>query len=456
MQPPKYLVDLLIEILEWYKQLRFELDNLERYLDDCKKPNEVVSENFSNYDNIVSLIFRGVYFICDSTIDSLIQVCDKEAIEKCLNASGNHPIKHIPTSKVQSIEQGQLLLRALVTYESNLGINGVFVRCRFLLWERSALTMLKNIHSSLQPQLVSLKQAKDFLSIVENTYNQSQCQGLGHTSLVDSVYHKAYLPLKKYILQSEKLEEESHTNILSLEIHEFKKIATQELRDFVTNLKATRTKIKGNGLKIEDSLEERVNRCLRNLAWLLSVSSYEIIFVPSIDVTGLSSLLILCTKEDAATNGSDSNEHLSNSKQLTWQALNGLHDKMPKLDTEDSSSNPSGLDAMLRKVCSNLTKLKSAGDEWEAKVLSKLPLSSRGKRRRQQVLSSGVTKKADSNKANVTIKELKDLANNNVLHYVSAIPTKIQEIHISIASSLTILLLILFRFLLLYQRSLCH
>lgn len=446
MQPPKYLVDLFIETLEWYKQLRVELDNLEGFLDNCKKSNDVVSEKFSNYDKIVSMVLRGIDFINDSTIDSLIQVCDKQAIEKSLNVSGNHPIKHIPTSKVQSIEQGQLLLQALVTYESNLGIKGVFVRCQFLLWERSALTMLKNIHSCHQPQLVSLKQAKDFLHIVENTYNEIQCQGLGHTSLVDSVYRKAYLPLKDHILQSEKLEEESHTYILSLEIHEFKIISTQELTDFVTNLKATRTKIKCNVLKIDDSIEARVNRCLRNLVWILSLSSYETIFVPSIDVTGLSSLLISCTKEDPATNRSDSKEHLSNSKQLTWQTLNGLYDKMPKLDIEDGSSNPFGLDALLRKVCTNLTTLKSAGDEWEAKVLSKLPLSSRGKRRRQQVVSSGATKKVENNKADVTIKELKDLTNNNILHYVSIILTKIQEINISIASSLIVLLLILFRF----------
>jgi hypothetical protein len=434
MYPPRHLVDSWIETLEWYQKsssLLKELEDFHKNPVDAKNRSEFNILMPSSSDNLNSLILSGLDLLNEPTIDILLGIFDQVDTAKDLG-NVKTTTKHVSRAKLQSCAQGQLLLQGLMQYDRKLRNNGIIARCRFILWERSVIKFTMNIGSPHQESNVTLDEAialHDMVKTSSNTTFSSECN-----SLLGSIYEKAYVPLNNHIEVSEKIKKEANDILLSLNSLQQDSINPELLTDLLTQIEAIRVKIKASycGLRIDSSIEHSIKKRKRDVLWLLSASRHRLLFNPrALDFSQDSKPVSVSSSVNYTLTLPSPKSFL-----IPWQTLVSIHDKMPPKKLNAPTTNIEGLDNIINKVCINLTKLKTAGEEWDAKVQKKLPLSTRGLKRRRRVIPEIEGKTCEKDSCTTT-KELYDLSTHKILDYVSII-------HFGWVTSFTSLYLLIF------------
>ena len=407
MYPPRHLVDSWIEALDWYEKC-----------DACLKELE---SKTTDYDEIHSLILRGIDIIKEPSINMFLDVFNERDVEESLKVSGCCATKQLSRLKFESCSQGKQLLQQLIEYDRNLGKNSVITRCRSLLWKNYAVTLKRKICTMEDKCKVSTNEVKLLLSVVETPCNTTHL--LQGNTFLDSIYTSAYIPLKTCIEQTEEIEKELSSFLSSLSTLKFEIIASKDLENYIAHLKDMRTKMKNTKYTLKpdnfSSLEYRLNKNIKDLHWLLNASKHKILFQSNLDMMDVSGT---ASDNQSVNVVSDESTMTSKPPPLSWQTLTGMYDKMPKkknLGTDKQIEE--GLDAAIYKVCTNVTKLKTFGEEWETKVQNKLGISPRGFKRRRRTIPEIEGKKLNKN-IHITTIELEELINQKILSYVSVSP----------------------------------
>ena len=399
MHPPRHLVDSWIETLDWYEQACFEHQNLE-----ASYKNESKLFVFDESSTMPSIILHGMEIIEDSTVSQLLSTIEEASATKSMNVRDHqHSTKPISREKLVSCHHGHQLLQNLVEYDKKLGMKGIIIRSRFLLWEKTARKVLERINNPHQS--VYIDEAKALLHSVAFCWHDENYK-LSEVSHLESIRETVFVPLNKHVKESECLEKETQVLLHSLDLLDRKTVEQEDVISLINQLKHLRTKIKSAhvGICINVVMEDKVDKSLQHLTWFLSLSKYDMLYRSTIE-------LLPSIKGHTKLAMPDSY------KRINWHEFNVIYDKMPK-SMMYRSEKYDGLVDLLQKVRDNVTKLKVSGDTWETKIQSKLSISSRGFKRRRKTIPEIEGKILDES-IYTTMKELKDLVNHEVLQYVS-------------------------------------
>lgn len=405
MHPPRQLVNSWIELLKWYEDCGSALNTLESECEtiSLREPHSALIS--TSQTNVNHLIFRGLDLLKAHSIHPLQEFFNNlNFIEQ-----GTSTSDRILLDKIQDQSEGQCLLDALITYDEDLGFNGVIVLCRSLLWQKSTVDFLTR-RNTTSP--ITLKDAKVLFNHFERSKDNAHVN-----KILKNVVEETYSSLKKEVEKFEEIEINAKAMLDSLESIKEDQLQTDFLENLIEQMKATRDNIKRSysGFRTDKEIENRINQKIRETVWLKNVLKYPTL-VQRMNLKNLPQSYI---------------DTSSLAKKISSQELIGLYDKMPHVQ---GCSDTGGLDAILQVLCAQLKQIKSDCDEWEERVQSKLPLSTRGLKRRKKINNELKGKGNDRNYHLITRKELEELMMISILEIVSSVI--IYHIHFVLFKSL--------------------
>lgn len=389
MHPPRHLVDSWIELLTWYEDCTAALDDLKKTLQTTSEQNIPILS--STYTNIETFIFRGLQLIKEPSIDTFQTFLSSDGLvgETTKNSS------EISLEKMNIQTEGQRLLKALVDYDRELGFHGVIAMSRILMWEQAASNLMR---PSCHKTKAHLKDATSLLQLFE-TPNSSD---LHKNNILNYVLTNTYSALESRTRKFQQVETNAISLLNSLANLSSPNVKHDILVDLIERMKAVRDDLKSphHGFRVERSIEVRINQKIRDAVWFVNLFKYPAL-IENIDLNHIPNVSV----------------NLSLSKKISSQDFFVICDKMPQLPPQSSASNGS-FDTILGETCAKLIKMKTMCNEWEARVQNKLPLSTRGLKRRRKVIPEIKGRGNDKSSHLITRDELQELTAQPILDVV--------------------------------------
>ena len=390
MYPPRHLVNTWIELLKWYKDCGSALDNIKNECESISLKEPHLALISTSQTNINHIIFRGLDLIAAPSIHPLQDfLISLNFIWQSTSTSDR-----LLLDKIQDQSKGQCLLDALINYDRDLGFNGVIVLCRSLLWQKSTVDLFNRMNTTSP---ITLKDAKVLLNHFQNSEENSHVN-----NILKNVVEETYSSLKEKVENFDQIEKDAKAMLDSLGNIKQDHLQTDFLENLIEQMKASRDKIKRSycGFRVDKKIESRINQKIRDTLWLMSLLKYPTL-VQRMDLKSLPQTHI----------------HTSSlAKKISSQELIGLYDKLPHIQ---GCSDTVGLDAILKALSAQLKHIKFDCDQWEERVQSKLPLSTRGLKRRKKI--NHEMKGNDKSYHLVTRKELEELMMSSILETVSSV-----------------------------------
>lgn len=394
MHPPRHLVDAWIDVLKWYEDCNTALDGLKESVQQTTQSEEDVPLLLSSSMDFSTLILRGIELIKESPIDTFQKFLS-------YNNFNYEDTKKSPTNlvleKLNNQPQGRQLLEALVSYDRELGFNGVIALCRILLWEQAATDLVRRSYTTSQ---VSLKDAQALLDLFDIPVSSSS--DLQNNKILTHIFQNTYATLESRTKKVQQIETDAINLLNSLENLQRDRVEPDFLVNLINQMKIARDNIKTcyHGIRVDKSVEARINHKIRDTLWFVNLLKYPTL-VRNIDLKH-----VKIRSVDA-----------SSSQKIASQDFFGLCDKMPQVQR---CSTLNGFDATLAETSDKLATFKTACSEWEAKVQNKLPLSTRGLKRRRKIIPEIQGKGNDKSSHLITRNELQELISNPILDIVSS------------------------------------